>query len=114
MLVPRMRISREILLPLAVSALPPPGQVPCADWVREDVIRLGQTADMSGPRAANSKALNAGAAAYFERLNKQGGVFGRRIEFVIRDDAYKVDRSVANAAELIEKQNARSTTATLR
>lgn len=100
-----MRVSRKAFLFLAVSALSLPAQVSCADWVREDVIRLGQTADMSGSRAANSKEFNAGAVANFESVNKHGGVFGRRIELVVRDDAYQVDRSVANATELIEKQN---------
>jgi len=74
-----------------------------AEEVPKDLILLGQTADLSGSRAANTKEFNAGALAYFDGVNKKGGVFGRRIELISRDDAYVIDKSVANAKELIEK-----------
>src|SRR5712671_5508298 len=100
-----MRFARECFRFLAVSTLLLPGHALCAEGVEKDVIRLGQTADLSGSRAANAKEFNAGAVLYFDNLNKQGGVFGRRIELITRDDAYKIDQSVANARELIEKDH---------
>ncbi len=88
---------------LLVSAVTLPTLGLCAEEVPKDVVRLGQTADLSGSRSANTKEFNAGALAYFDSVNKQGGVHGRRIELISRDDAYKIDRSIANAKELIDK-----------
>ena len=97
-----MRIAAYLRF-LTVTATLLAGQAFGADDVPKDVIRIGQTADLSGSRSANTKEFNAGALAYFDSVNKQGGVFGRRIELISRDDAYKIDQSVANAKELIEK-----------
>ena len=74
-----------------------------SEGVSSTVIKLGQTADLSGSRAANTKEFNAGALAYFDAVNRGGGVSGRKIELVSLDDAYKVERSVANAKALVEE-----------
>ena len=100
-----MRFATPCLRFLAVSALLLPGHAFCAEGVQKDLIKLGQTGDLSGSRAANTKEFNAGAVAYFDQVNKQGGVFGRRIELISKDDAYKVDRSLVNLRELIEKDH---------
>lgn len=74
-----------------------------SEGVSSSAIKLGQTADLSGSRAANTKEFNAGALAYFDVINRGGGIFGRKIELVSLDDAYKVERSVANAKSLVEE-----------
>ena len=38
---------------------------------------IGQTADFSGPQAAAVKETTAAARAYFDKVNKAGGVNGR-------------------------------------
>jgi len=83
-------------------------QAPAAkgsDGVSPALIKLGQTADLSGSRAANTKEFNAGALAYFEGVNRGGGIFGRKIELLSMDDGYNVERSVANAKKLVEEDN---------
>jgi ABC-type branched-subunit amino acid transport system substrate-binding protein len=47
--------------------------------------------------------MQAGAVAYFNHVNKQGGVNGRAIVLKTLDDAYEVDKTVANVKALIDK-----------
>ena len=75
------------------------------DGVTPTLIKLGQTADLSGSRAANTKEFNAGALAYFDGVNRAGGIFGRKIDLLSVDDGYNVERSTANAKKLVEQDN---------
>ena len=47
-----------------------------------------------------------GIKLYFDYLNSSGGINGKRIRFVARDDAYKVSETVRLAQELVDKDNA--------
>jgi branched-chain amino acid transport system substrate-binding protein len=70
-----------------------------------NVLLLGQTADYSGPQAAPVKETAAAARAYFDRVNSQGGVNGRKIALESMDDGFDVKRSVENAKKLIDEKN---------
>ena len=64
-------------------------------------IKIGNTAPYSGPASAYS----AGAvseAAYFKMINDQGGVNGRKINFISLDDAYSPPKTVEQIRRLIE------------
>lgn len=63
-------------------------------------IVIGQTADFSGPQSALVKETTVAAKAYFDKINEQGGIRGRKIELKSVDDGYDVSRTVANAREL--------------
>jgi len=66
---------------------------------------IGQTADFSGPQAAAVKETTAAARAYFDRVNKAGGVNGRPIVLESMDDGFDPKRTAENARRLIaEKQ----------
>ena len=49
-----------------------------------------------------SRQLLIGARVYFDKINKQGGVHGRRIELVSRDDKYIASLAAYNTRQLIE------------
>src|ERR1700682_3400242 len=70
-----------------------------------NVILLGQTADFSGPQAAPVKETVAAARAYFDKVNAQGGVNGRKIVLESMDDGFEPKRSVENAKKLIDDKN---------
>jgi branched-chain amino acid transport system substrate-binding protein len=53
----------------------------------DTTIKIGNTIPYSGPASATS-AIAKSEAAYFKMLNEQGGVNGRKIEFLSLDDAY--------------------------
>jgi ABC-type branched-subunit amino acid transport system substrate-binding protein len=71
--------------------------------VTADTILLGQSAALTGPTAVLGKQMNAGARLYFDYINKQGGVFGRKIELKALDDMYEPDEAVKNTKKLIEE-----------
>lgn len=65
-------------------------------------ILLGQSAAFSGPAAQLGIDLNAGARLYFDQLNKQGGIHGRKIEILTADDKYEPALTVENTRRLIQ------------
>jgi len=69
--------------------------------VTDDVIRVGNTAATSGGFASVGIPFNAGLEAYFHRVNSQGGVHGRRIEFVHHDDGFDPILGLASTEALI-------------
>ncbi len=51
------------------------------------IIKIGNTAPHSGPLSSNGIIART-EGAYFKMINEQGGVNGRKIEFISYDDAY--------------------------
>ncbi|MBP8294495.1 MAG: ABC transporter substrate-binding protein [Burkholderiales bacterium] len=80
------------------------GPMPAAhaqDGVTAKKVVLGQSAAFTGPASELGTEMRAGALAYFEHINRQGGVHGRRIELTALDDGYEPDRAAANTRKLI-------------
>ena len=82
---------------LAGSAL---AQVP---GVTPHSILLGQSAAFSGPAAQLGIQMNLGTKAYFDYVNAQGGVHGRKIELKTRDDTYEANLCVENTRKFIQE-----------
>ncbi|MBI2770647.1 MAG: ABC transporter substrate-binding protein [Burkholderiales bacterium] len=70
--------------------------------VNRGEILLGQTADFSASRSVITKAYAEGAHLYFDRLNKQGGIYGRKLRLLQLDDAYQAGKAMDNARKLVE------------
>ena len=66
-------------------------------------ILLGQSAAFSGAAAQLGIQMNLGSKAYFDHVNAQGGVFGRKIELKTRDDRYEANLCVDNTKKFIEE-----------
>src|SRR5439155_12454423 len=64
-------------------------------------ILLGQSAAFSGPAAQLGIQMNIGTKAYFDYVNNQGGVHGRKIELKTRDDKYEANLCVEATKKLI-------------
>lgn len=60
-------------------------------------VRICQSTALSGPLGDLGQAMHQGARACFAAANAKGGVHGRTIELVTRDDGYDVKRAQANA-----------------
>lgn len=73
---------------------------------RESSIVIGQVIDLSGPNGAIGRDYVAGIKTQFDALNAGGGIQGRRIEYLVRDDRGQADLAVAAAAELLEGSRA--------
>jgi len=71
--------------------------------VAGETIKLGNTAPYSGPASAYGTIARA-EAAYFEMLNEQGGINGRKVEFLTLDDAYSPAKTVEQTRRLVEQE----------
>jgi len=71
--------------------------------VSDTAIRIGQSAVFSGPAKDFGVDYRAGIKLYFDRVNKSGGVNGRKIELVTYDDAYDPAKTAVNTAKLIDE-----------
>lgn len=85
---------------LFVSALSP---VLAENGVTGDKVLIGQSAAIAGPAAALGTGMRQGARAYFDYINSQGGVHGRKIELVTLDDGYEPSRTIPNTKKFIDE-----------
>ena len=60
-------------------------------------IRIGASFDNSSVEKANGIALFVGSSAYFNAVNRAGGINGSKVELVMADDQFKPDVAKANA-----------------
>jgi branched-chain amino acid transport system substrate-binding protein len=71
--------------------------------VTDKQILVGQFAAFSGPAAQLGERLKVGLDAYFRTINAQGGVNGRQIKLVSRDDGYEPEKAKVAVKSLIEE-----------
>ena len=71
--------------------------------VTDTEIKIGNTMPYSGP-ASGLSTLGKAEAAYFAMINDQGGVNGRRINFITRDDGYSPPKTVEIVRHLVEEE----------
>ncbi len=69
----------------------------------DETIRIGLSADLSGPFAGLTSVIVQAQEAYFERVNENGGIGGRQIELVTLDNEYQVPTQLDNYAQLAEE-----------
>lgn len=72
--------------------------------VTNEEIVLGQSTALSGPLAELGTDASLAAKAYFDYINAQGGVNGRKIRLITKDDGYDTGKAVANVKSLIENE----------
>ena len=73
-----------------------------AQGVTDSEIVIGQSAGFTGTAANEVKQATAGAQAYFDLINQQGGINGRKIVLKSLDDGFDPKRTVANTTELLK------------
>jgi len=69
--------------------------------VTDTEVKIGQTMPYSGP-ASSFAAIGRAMTAYFEKLNAEGGVNGRKINLISLDDAYSPTKAVEQTRRLVE------------
>jgi len=65
-------------------------------------IKIGNTNPYSGPLSAYGT-IGKTIAAYFKMVNEQGGINGRKVNFISYDDAYSPPKTVEMARKLVEQ-----------
>src|SRR6478609_6149215 len=82
-------IPRRTVLGAAVSAAV--AASPLAAWAQQPPIRIGSTLALTGPLSATAQVHKLVGEIYVEDLNRRGGLLGRRVEWVLKDDQSKAD-----------------------
>ncbi len=67
-------------------------------------FKVGFPIPLTGPYGTEAKDQQAGAELAVAQINAQGGVLGRKVELLIRDDKLKADEGARRAKELIESE----------
>ncbi len=87
----------------ALAMRPWPSLAANAPGVTDTEIKIGQTMPYSGPASAYG-AIGRVEAAYFKMVNEQGGVNGRKINFLSLDDGYSPPKTVEQTRRLVEQE----------
>jgi branched-chain amino acid transport system substrate-binding protein len=90
-----------LALVIAVTVIP--GSVFAERGVTDTEIKIGQWGPQTGP-AALWGAVARGSGCYFDMLNAEGGIAGRKIKYYMRDDGYQPPRTKAIVKELVENE----------
>ena len=75
-----------------------------APGVTDTEIKIGQTMPYSGPVSAYG-VIGRTEAAYFKMINEQGGINGRKINFISLDDGYSPPKTVEQVRRLVEQEH---------
>ena len=78
----------------------------------ENEIRIGNTMPYSGPALAYG-VIGKAIAAYFDKINAEGGINGRRINFISYDDGYAPQKTMELTRRLVEEDKVLLTFASL-
>ena len=95
-------MNRAFIFLVALLAAVPVAFAGGAPGVTSTTITIGGTVPITGV-AALFGSVGRGAEAYFKYVNAHGGVNGRKIKYIYRDDAYDPSKTVQLTRELVEK-----------
>lgn len=96
-------ISKRLMCAVAASGL---ALAPGLSAAQTNDIVVGQVAPLSGVLADTGRDMVLGGQIYFDHINAKGGINGRRIKHVVKDDGYQVEKTVALTQELLDKDQA--------
>ncbi|RYG10498.1 MAG: ABC transporter substrate-binding protein, partial [Burkholderiales bacterium] len=77
---------RTVLAAAAASAA-----LPLAAWAQGAPIKIGSTLALTGPLSATAQVHKLVGEIYVEDLNRRGGLLGRKVEWILKDDQSKAD-----------------------
>src|ERR1700756_269785 len=89
----------------AITAKPVSAQKKYDTGASDSEIKIGNIMPYSGPASAWG-VVGRTEAAYFEKINAEGGINGRKITFISYDDAYSPPKAVEQARKLVESDEA--------
>src|SRR5207302_2574936 len=72
-----------------------------APGITASEIKIGSTQPLTGPAAPGYSEIAPASNAYFKYVNAHGGVFGRKITYVYKDDSYNPTQTVAVTKKLV-------------
>jgi len=73
----------------------------------QETVKLGLVAAMSGQSAKSGEAIVRGLSLAIDEINAQGGVLGKKVELLVRDDESNPAKGVLAARELVQREQGR-------
>jgi len=98
-----MRISNRLAVVLIVVTALTATAVGQERGVTPTEIVVGTTMPTSGGAAIWGTPISTAMDVWLRLINEQGGIHGRKLRLVVRDDGYLPPRAVANTRELVER-----------
>ncbi len=92
------------VMALGLSSVVEAGEKKYDPGASDTEIKLGQTMPYSGPNSTFG-VYGRAQAAYFQKINDEGGIRGRKINFISLDDAYSPPKTVEQTRRLVESEN---------
>lgn len=99
-----MKIRAAIACAMALAVVPGTLHAQTRNYgpgVSDTEVKIGQTMPYSGP-ASSFAAIGRSMAAYFQKINSEGGVNGRKINLISLDDGYSPPKAVEQTRRLVE------------
>src|SRR3954453_6650448 len=91
-------LSRRVMLAasaaIMLTALPAKAQ---------DAVKVGMSGPFSGGLSLLGQSVRDGVEVALAEINEQGGVGGRKLQFIAEDDGYEPMRTIASARKLVEQ-----------
>ena len=91
-----------IALPLAIGLIAAAAALAQTPGVTPTEIKIGNINPYSGPASAYGT-IGKSIGAYFRMVNEQGGINGRKINYITYDDGYSPPKAVEMARRLVEQ-----------
>jgi branched-chain amino acid transport system substrate-binding protein len=105
-------LAATLLAGAALAAAPAAAQKKYDTGASDTEIKVGNTNPYSGPASAYG-VIGKTIAAYFNKVNAEGGVNGRKINFISYDDGYSPPKTVEQIRKLVESDEVLLTFQTL-
>jgi ABC-type branched-subunit amino acid transport system substrate-binding protein len=97
----RLQVLSAIIIVLAATSTGAIAQKKYDTGATDTEIKIGNIMPYSGPASAYG-VIGRTEAAYFKKINAEGGINGRKIRFISYDDAYSPPKTVEQARKLVE------------
>jgi branched-chain amino acid transport system substrate-binding protein len=78
---------------------------PHAARAESGALKVGMSTALTGPAQGLGLGMRAGVEAYFERVNREGGVNGHKLELIALDDQYEPSKTGPNVRRLIDTEH---------
>src|SRR5271170_4466968 len=97
----RLQVLSATIIVLAATSTGAIAQKKYDTGATDTAIKIGNIMPYSGPASAYG-VIGKTEAAYFKKINAEGGINGRKITFISYDDAYSPPKAVEQARKLVE------------
>ncbi len=97
----RLQVLSATIILLAATSTGAIAQKKYDTGATDTEIKIGNIMPYSGPASAYG-VIGKTEAAYFKKINAEGGINGRKINFISYDDAYSPPKAVEQARKLVE------------